>query len=66
MKKMLILTLAIVSSLFGEYQVGDFVPDFSWQDTNLEGTNIITYNHNLSGLVGQEKKVLLMTYFYPS
>lgn len=64
-------TIALVAMLlmaaysFAAYQVGDFVTDFSFQDTNLEGSNVVTYDHTVSGMTGTDKKVLFMTYFFP-
>jgi len=66
MKKLLVLALTLVASLFGAYGVGDLVTDFNWQDTNLEGSTVTTYSHNLTNMIGTEKKVLFMTYFYPT
>jgi len=66
MKKLLVLALALTASLFGAYGVGDKVPEMTWQDTNLDGTTVVTYDHSLNNMIGTEKKVLLMTYFYPT
>jgi len=66
MKHLVVIILSLASLLFSAYKVGDYVPDFSFQDTNLDGSSIATYNHTLTELTGTDKQVLLMTYFYPS
>jgi len=64
-KILFILALLLSTSLFSAYQVGDFVRDMTWQDTNLEGATVVTYNHTLSGMIDTDKKVLFLNFFYP-
>lgn len=65
MHKLLALILALCSSLFAVYQVGDVIPDFNFQDTNLENDQIVTYDYSLSDLIGNKKQILHVRFFYP-
>jgi len=61
---MAMLLISVYS--FAVYKVGDLVTDFNFQDTNLENGNIVTYDHNLTDMIGTQEKVLCMNFFYPT